>query len=285
MNETGERLDEFCKIADSYDAFFLDQFGVVHDGSRAYPGAAEAVKALAALGRPILFVTNSGRPAGFNETRLAQFGIARETYLACITSGDVAIALVENGTIDLPRGRRVRCLTLSSPGDAHLSERLDCVAVEDARLADLLVIAGSQADRISMDDYAERMVPAARRGVPAICTNPDHQMLTPSGLAPGAGAIAALYAKLGGQVTFVGKPHQEIYEAAYARLQPIEKSRILCIGDSIAHDMVGAENFGAAKALVHTGIQADSDAIKRAAKLHEAGVTVDHHLEALRWSN
>ena len=270
MNETGERLDEFCEIADSYDAFFLDQFGVVHDGSRAYPGAAEAVKALAALGRPILFVTNSGRPAGFNETRLAQFGIARETYLACITSGDVAIALVENGTIDLPRGRRVRCLTLSSPGDAHLSERLDCVAVEDAGLA---------------DDYAERMVPAARRGVPAICTNPDHQMLTPSGLAPGAGAIAALYAKLGGQVTFVGKPHQEIYEAAYARLQPIEKSRILCIGDSIAHDMVGAENFGAAKALVHTGIQADSDAIKRAAKLHEAGVTVDHHLEALRWSN
>ena len=35
MNETGERLDEFCEIAARYDAFFLDQFGVVHDGSRA----------------------------------------------------------------------------------------------------------------------------------------------------------------------------------------------------------------------------------------------------------
>ncbi|SMC98564.1 HAD-superfamily class IIA hydrolase, TIGR01459 [Fulvimarina manganoxydans] len=284
MSGTTERLDEFRDIAGRYDAFFLDQFGVVHDGSSAYPGAAEAVTALASLGKPVLFVTNSGRPAAFNEARLAEFGVARHSYLACITSGDVAIALVEDGTIAVPQGRRTRCLTLSSPGDAHLSERLDCIAVNDAEDADLIVIAGSQADRISMDAYAERMGPAAKRGVPAICTNPDHQMLTPSGLAPGAGAIADLYGELGGHVTFVGKPHGEIYEAAYSHLQAIEKTRILCVGDSISHDIVGAQGFGAAKALVHTGIQAGSNAERRAAKLRETGVTIDHHLPCLRWA-
>ena len=57
------QFDRLRDIAERYDAFFLDQFGVVHDGTAAYPGAPEAVAALAGLGKPVLFVTNSGRRA------------------------------------------------------------------------------------------------------------------------------------------------------------------------------------------------------------------------------
>ncbi|MEF2552549.1 TIGR01459 family HAD-type hydrolase [Aurantimonas sp. A2-1-M11] len=276
-------FDRLRDIADRYDAFFLDQFGVVHDGTDAYPGAPEVVAALAGLGKPVLFVTNSGRPAAFNEARLARLGVARSHYLACVTSGDVAISLCEDGTIALPQDREIRCLTLSSPGDTNLSDRLGCIPVETGENADLVVIAGSQADRIAMSDYEDHLRPAARRGVPCICTNPDRQMLTPRGLVPAAGAIADLYAALGGDVTFVGKPHGEIYAAAHALIAEIPPARILCVGDSIDHDMAGAAAFGAARALVRTGILADADDATVAAQVAQEGLTIDHHLACLEW--
>ncbi|KKN61807.1 hypothetical protein LCGC14_0518350 [marine sediment metagenome] len=277
------RIERLRDIAGRYDAFFLDQFGVVHDGTHAYPGAAAAVDALAGLGKPVLFVTNSGRPAAFNEARLARLGIARSSYLACVTSGDVAIRLCEDGAIPLPQDRRIRCLTLSSPGDTNLSDRLGCTSVEAADATDLVVIAGSQADHIAMTEYEERMRPAASRGVPCICTNPDRQMLTPQGLVPAAGAIADRYTALGGVVTFVGKPYSEIYAAAHALIATVQRPRILCIGDSIDHDMAGAAAFGAAKALVRTGILAETNESAIASRVSEKGVTIEHHLACLRW--
>ena len=80
--------------------------------------------------------------------------------------------------------------------------------------ADLVIIAGSQADKVSLDDYRTMLAPAARRGAPCLCTNPDKLMLTASGNAPGAGRIAEIYEELGGAVTWVGKPFPEIYRAA-----------------------------------------------------------------------
>ena len=40
------RLTSFAALAERYDAFLLDQFGVMHDGQVAYPGAAECCSAL-----------------------------------------------------------------------------------------------------------------------------------------------------------------------------------------------------------------------------------------------
>ena len=39
----------------------LDQYGVLHDGKKAYPGAVAAVEALAAAGRKLLVLSNSSR--------------------------------------------------------------------------------------------------------------------------------------------------------------------------------------------------------------------------------
>ena len=42
-------------------AILLDQFGVLHDGQNPYPGAIEAVTALADSGRSVLIISNSSR--------------------------------------------------------------------------------------------------------------------------------------------------------------------------------------------------------------------------------
>ena len=54
--------------------------------------------------------------------------------------------------------------------------------------------------------------------LPALCCNPDKLMLTPQGLMPAPGAIAALYEELGGTVSWIGKPYPAIYREAARRI-------------------------------------------------------------------
>ena len=82
-------------------------------------------------------------------------------------------------------------------------------------------------------------------------------MLTPTGRAPGAGAIAERYEALGGNVVWIGKPHLPIYQYAQRKLGIAFPARVLCVGDSVEHDIVGARGFGAAAALMLTGILAE----------------------------
>jgi HAD superfamily hydrolase (TIGR01459 family) len=107
---------------------------------------------------------------------------------------------------------------------------------------------------MTLDDYARLLEPAVRRGLPCLCTNPDRTMLTPTGPAFGSGPIAELYQRLGGRVTWVGKPYAEVFEATLDELGDPPRGRAVVIGDSIEHDIAGAHGVGAKGWLVLTGI-------------------------------
>jgi HAD superfamily hydrolase (TIGR01459 family) len=146
-------------------------------------------------------------------------------------------------------------------GDMSSVEGLDLTPVASAAAADLLILAGSKGDEIALEQYRDWLIPAAKRGVPAFCTNPDLTMLTPVGPRFGAGEIAKLYEELGGSVEWIGKPYPLIYRVAHAALDGLDRDRVLCIGDSPAHDIVGGQTAGFATALVRTGLHGDlSDA-------------------------
>jgi ribonucleotide monophosphatase NagD (HAD superfamily) len=100
-------------------------------------------------------------------------------------------------------------------------------------------------------------------------------MLTPTGRAPGAGAIAERYQALGGDVTWIGKPHLPIYQYAQRKLGLAHPARVLCVGDSIEHDIVGARGFGAAAALMLTGILAELGEAELQRELARYGARAD----------
>ena len=100
-------------------------------------------------------------------------------------------------------------------------------------------------------------------------------MLTPTGTAFGAGAIAQLYESLGGAVTWIGKPYPAIYQFAAARIGAPAAASVLCVGDSVEHDIVGARRFGAAAALLRTGVLARLSEPDLAAELAKHGVVPD----------
>jgi len=53
-------LDGIAPIADRYDGYVLDLWGVVHDGKRPYPGVPEALAELKARGKRVVFLARHG---------------------------------------------------------------------------------------------------------------------------------------------------------------------------------------------------------------------------------
>ena len=72
------------------------------------------------------------------------------------------------------------------------------------------------------------------------------------------GTIAELYKSFGGEVFILGKPNTQIYTKAIETIKNIDKSKILAIGDSIHHDIKGANCLGVDSLLMTSGIHKSS---------------------------
>ena len=274
-------LSRFVAIASSFKAVFFDQYGVLHDGRKPYPGARDALAALKSRGVTIVVLSNSGRTGAANAERMTVLGFEPELYDFLVTSGDVARTLLKRGRFPALLAPGARCFVISSGRDDEFAAALGIVPAPRSEEADLIIIAGSQADKVSLDDYRATLAPAARRGTPCMCVNPDKLMLTASGNAPGAGRIAEMYEELGGVVTWVGKPFPEIYRVA-AELSRVENPRdVLCVGDSVEHDIAGANRFGALAGLVRTGVLADLSDKELAAEIGRHGALPDYVIRNL----
>ena len=242
-----------AELADEYEVFLLDQFGVLLDGVGAYPGAAVALETLASQGKAVGILTNSGKRAALNAARLERMGFNQEHITAVISSGEAArITLKAMLEKTLAKGSKI--LVLSRDNDRSCIAGLPVCATEDPKAADMVLIAGSRGDEMPLEAYEVLLEDPANRGVPALCTNPDMVMLTKRGSFFGAGRIAELYRDLGGRVDEIGKPHRLIYQVALERLGVRDPAAVLCIGDSPSHDIRGAHAAGCRTALVRTGI-------------------------------
>lgn len=237
--EPMQRIAGLADIARQFDGMLIDQFGVIHDGQKLYPGAADVLAELHALGIPVVVMTNSGKRAAPNTARVVKMGIPRQHFVDCISSGEVAY-----------RSLAVqRAFLIGKRGEDYGFDPIRFVAHPGD--AEVMLILGSNAPETSLEDYR-----AMLRGLtlPAICCNPDKLMITPQGLQPAPGAIAALYEEMGGEVTWIGKPYPGIYQAALNMMG--NPKRVLCIGDSAEHDVAGGRAAGLATLLVQQGVSA-----------------------------
>lgn len=273
------------ELSAMYDVFFIDQFGVLRDGEAAYAGAALALARLKAEGKTIVILSNSGRSGLYNAARLARLGFDSSSFDHFVTSGDVALALLESGRLHIEKTKPTRSLTISSGDDRSLAEKLGFSSVTSADDADLIIISGSESERISLEAYRNLLHPAAKRGVPCICTNPDLHKLVGDTLLPAAGAIAELYEEMGGVVTRIGKPNIEIYQHAHALCRNPEKARIVAIGDSLEHDILGAATFGIDSVLAHTGVQAHAMDAALPVQMEETHFAPNYLLRSFLWDN
>jgi HAD superfamily hydrolase (TIGR01459 family) len=225
-------------LADQFDAFFIDQFGVLMDAAGPYPFAVDAIKRLSEYDKPIVLLSNSGKRAKKNCDRLERLGFDLNLFTAVITSGEVAYWTIKNKFED-GNFIKPKIYLISRDADTSPINGLSCEIAKNTDEADYLIIAGSESDRKPLNYYTSLLEPLATRGVSAFCTNPDLIMLTQSGTSFGAGLIAKEYERMGGSVTWFGKPHLLIYKFALNKIHEIETKKVLCIGDSLEHDIRG----------------------------------------------
>jgi HAD superfamily hydrolase (TIGR01459 family) len=240
-------------LVDDHDVFLIDQFGVLRDASGPYPAAPATLSRLKAHGKQIIILSNSGKRSAENDARFAALGFTKGSWDLFLTSGEVAWRMMAEDRTLLPQDK-ARCLLISRDNDLSPLTGLALEPCADGALADIVLIAGSEADRFDLDHYRRLLEPAARRNAPCWCTNPDMLMLTPAGPRFGAGRIAALYQEMGGTVRFIGKPHADIYRLALRSAGDPDRHRVICLGDSIEHDITGACQAGLHSALVTSGI-------------------------------
>jgi HAD superfamily hydrolase (TIGR01459 family) len=249
-----KRIEGLHEIADQFDLFLVDQYGVLHDGIAAYPGAIDGLLKLTSHRRKIVVLTNSGKSSAANRARLDALGFADCGFNAVVSSGDVALQYVKGGALGPRFAKGADICVIGRHGDRYAFSSDDFTLVARPQDAAFLVFAGSDAPRTSFDSYRSMLTAAAQADVPGICINPDLTMIRDGELVAAPGTIARLYQSLGGTVEHIGKPHRAIFEHAIACAATGPGARAVMIGDSPEHDVAGAGAIGLATLLVRTGI-------------------------------
>lgn len=239
-------------LFDRYDVLLSDVWGVIHNGRESFPAACEALARWRAERGPVILISNSPRPSAAVHSQLDELGVPRDCWSAFITSGDATRILL---------GARAPgpVWAIGPERDGALYEGLDLVFAEPDT-ATFVSITGPYDDEVEgPEDYRARFEGAVARGLPMICANPDIVVQRGDKLIYCGGALAELYAKMGGTVAMAGKPHAPIYDLCLAEAQvilgrPVDRTRVLCIGDAVATDAKGANNQGLDLLFVASGI-------------------------------
>ena len=236
-----------------YDVIFCDVWGVVHDGLKAFPAACEALTRFRAGGGTVVLVSNAPVPQEQVARMLVSRAVPDSAYDAIVSSGDIALAHVARagfGSVYAigPRDR-----------DAALFDQLTAKQVGLAE-AEAIVCSGLTDDRTeTAESYRPVLETALARALPFVCANPDLVVDVGGKLYLFAGAIADLYAHMGGEVFWAGKPHASAYGTALEVAQRLRQGdvpaeRILGIGDALRTDLKAAQGAGVDGLFIAGGI-------------------------------
>jgi HAD superfamily hydrolase (TIGR01459 family) len=244
-------------IAGDYDILLCDVWGVIHNGRESWPAACEALARFNRDHGHVVLISNSPRPSSDVVAQLDRLKVPRDSWRAFVTSGDATRA-------ELARRAPGPAWVIGPERDWPLYEGLGLSSAHGAADAAFISVTGPVDDETETpEDYRERLAAGAARDLELICANPDRVVQRGDRLIYCGGALADLYAELGGRVVMAGKPFGPIYDLALdeaARLlgRPADRSRVLCIGDGVVTDVRGANAQGLDCLFVAQGIHGDA---------------------------
>ena len=237
-------IENFADISGQYDAAFVDLWGCMHNGIKAFPDAVAAMQAYRAQGGKVILVTNSPRPWDSVARQINGFGIPEDAWDAIATSGDSARSAMYRGIV----GEKIWFMG-ESPRDDDFFKPLkiidDPVKIQKVPLdqAEGIVCCGPFDPLADVDVNRPEFLYAKEKGLKLLCANPDIVVDRGEVREWCAGALAALYTEMGGESLYFGKPHPPIYDLARRRLAALDGApsdpRIVAIGDGIGTDVLG----------------------------------------------
>jgi len=281
-------------IAHRYDGFILDQFGVMHNGKESIPGAVDCINNLKALGKKLVILSNTSQPSKNALQNLPKMGFEESDFEGAITSGEEASHFIKQkyGNIhsssivkepvntkkalwftwdqsDKPLEFLKKCGNVEGTlnideadfviahGSGILRDTSSNIGQDNSKVSDTFISLGSFHEDGDLSEIDPILKKCTERNLPMVCANPDLIVQKPNGqIAHMPGKIASRYEKLGGHCEYFGKPYVEHFNASLKKLQ-MTSAQVAHVGDSLHHDIVGANAAGIASIFVTSGIHCD----------------------------
>ncbi|XP_025014160.1 uncharacterized protein LOC8286363 isoform X2 [Ricinus communis] len=242
-----------------FKAWLLDQFGVLHDGKQPYP-----VKKIASSGAKMVIISNSSRRASTTMDKMKSLGFDPSLFVGAITSGELTHQFLQRRDDDwfAALGKSCIHMTWSDRGAISL-EGLGLQVVENVEEAAFVLAHGTEAlgqpsgaaCPMTLEELEKILEHCAAKGIPMVVANPDFVTVEARNLRVMPGTLAAKYEKLGGEVKWMGKPDKIIYKSAMV-MAGVDALDSIAVGDSLHHDIKGANAAGIQSAFITGGIHA-----------------------------
>lgn len=249
-NSTGvkiQRAATLSEIADRFDIFLMDAFGVLNIGDTAIPGTRERIDTLRADGKRVLVVSNA---ASISHAELGEkyhrlgFDFSPQDI---VTSRATMAALGQE-----LEGLHWGVMALEGAGFEDLGPLKTTPLGDDAEAysaVDGFLLIGSG----NWTEPRQTLLEGALRERPrrVLVANPDIVAPRETGFSAEPGHFAHRLADVSGiEPEFFGKPFPSIFDLAFDRIGPVDRDRTLMVGDSLHTDILGAQSVGVASALV-----------------------------------
>ncbi len=252
-------ISGLSEIAANHDALICDVWGVVHDGHRHHPAAAEALYRFKDKHGPVVLLTNAPRVPSEVAAQCSSYGLPPDCYDAIVSSGGAARE-------ELARRSAAGTLALYYIGpdrDLPMIAGLDIRRTDIAEAEVALAIGLRDDMNETPADYHAELAAMQARGLTMLCANPDLVVHRGTKLLYCAGSLAKAYEALGGAAIYYGKPHLPVYASALAAAALAAQAanrqspkRPLAVGDGLLTDIKGANEAGIDALFIADGIHA-----------------------------
>jgi len=232
------------QVQSKYDAFFIDLWGVIHNGIKLYPDAVEVLENLNKLNKRLVLMSNAPRPSKSVEKFLLKLKLNKIFLKNIFTSGEAALKSLQSNMY----GKNF--YHLGPERDSSLFEGFE-KNKKNLKDADFILCTGLFDSHSNSLNYYKDLLKKYTQ-LKMVCTNPD--LVVHRGLEQEycAGTLAEIFKEIGGKVVYFGKPYPEIYKFCIKK-----KEKVLIIGDNIRTDIKGANNMKFDSLLITNGIHKD----------------------------
>jgi len=232
------------EIHEKYDVFFIDLWGVMHNGIKLYSGAIEAIENLYKLKKRFVLMSNAPRPSKNVEKFLLKLKMDKIYSKNIFTSGEAALKSLKQNIY----GKFF--YHLGPKRDKDLFEGFE-KNKRELENADFILCSGFLDNHEDSLEYYRNLL-KNHIHLKMVCTNPD--LVVHRGIKKEycAGTLAELFKVLGGKVIYFGKPYPDIYKFCTKK-----NEKTLVIGDNIRTDIKGANNMNFDSLFIINGIHKD----------------------------
>ena len=230
-------------IADNYDLFYIDLWGVVHNGVNLHEKAIAVLNELLKKNKMFVLLTNAPRPNKTVQNFLEKMGMDKVLRDHVFTSGEAALNYLKKSYLSK------KFYHIGPPRDFDLFYLFEKNKCEDIGDSEYLLCTGlfddHDKDLKFYKDLLEKHITKKM-----ICTNPDLIVDRGEVRELCAGSVAMVFEKMGGEVIYFGKPHPEVYNQSTDN----KNKKILAIGDNLNTDIKGANLLNYDSLLISNGI-------------------------------